>query len=140
MVTYGTATTRVFARKDLAAVTMAGDTYALANHVEAWWEYLVREEDVLGIENPLHGTGHFRGHVHIRRIYSTDKDLLSLQAPSAGMVPETTITYALKDTGTPTTKTWTLKARLGRIRHVVNMGDFVVAEISGPLTQVPTVA
>ncbi len=139
MVTYGSTTTRVFARKDLCTVTIGGNTYALANYVEAWWEYEIKEDDVFGSEVPIQGTGHFRGHVTIRRIYSTDADLLTIQAPSAGMVPETTITEANTDTGTPTTKTWTVKARLNRIRHVTQVGQFKMAEIDGPMTAVPTV-
>ncbi|MFQ6052819.1 MAG: hypothetical protein ACE5OO_01135 [Candidatus Bathyarchaeia archaeon] len=125
----------------MATLTIGGDTYALATYIEAWWQYQIVENDALDSENPIQSTGNFRGHVTIRRIYSTDKDLLSIQAPSGGMVPETTITVALKDTQTtPVTKTWTLKARLNRIRHMTNIGAVVIAEIDGPLTQVPTVA
>lgn len=140
MVTYGSETTRVFARKDLAILTIGGNTFALANYIETRWGYEIAEADVLGDDEPIQGTGHFRGHIVIRRFYSTDISLLSIQAPSGGMVPETTITYALKDTGSPTTKTWTIKARLSNIRHIVQVGQFVMAEVEGPMTTVPTVA
>ena len=141
MSTYGSETTRVFARKDLAVVKIGGDTYALANYVECYWEYGISEDDVLGTDKPVQGTGHFRGRIIIRRIYSTDKDLLTLQAPVNGMVPETTIQYLLKDTqGTPVTKTWTIKARLNRIRHLIQVGQFVIAEATGILTDIPTAA
>jgi len=140
MVDYGDEDNRVYANKDLGVITIGGDVYALVNYVEVWWQFAIDEMDVLGSDVPLQGARGMRGQVLIRRVYSTDKDLLSIQAKSGGIVPESTITGAYTDTqGSPTTKTWTIKARLGRIRHQFTGPGFIIAEISGPLTAVPSV-
>lgn len=140
MVTYGTPYKRVFGKSDYFTVVMGGNTYALIQYLEAWWQYEIRQVDVLGDEIPEQGTGSFRGGLLARRLFSTDANLLTLQALSSGMVPETTITNALVDRDTPTTKTWTFKARLNHLRHISRIGDFVVDEASGPLTALPTEA
>lgn len=140
MVTYGTDAKKVAAREGLATVTIGGNTYALAYLLDIRFGYRNIQEDALGTENPLMSAGHFRGRITIGRFYSTDINLKSLITPSAGVIPETTITYALKDQDVPTTVTWTVKARLNEIHHAVRMGSIVVAEVSGDLTEIPTVA
>ena len=141
--TYGDDSKRVYARKDLTTVKIGGDTYALANYVEYWAEYALEQREQLGADKPLQASGLFSGFIRIRRVYSTDKDLLTLITPSNGITPESTIEFAYKDTqGTPVTKTWTIKARLNRIEHRWDLAGerFVMATVSGYMTEAPTIA
>ena len=123
---------------------IGNDTYALVNYVEYWAEYAIEQLEALGADKPLQASGPFRGFIRIRRCYSTDKDLLAIITPTAGMVPESTIEIAYTDTqGTPVMKTWTLKARMNRLEHrweLTGTQRFVMATVSGPMTEAPSVA
>lgn len=139
---YGDVYKRVFGKEEYFTLTMGGNTYALGEYVEAWWQYEIPQIDVLGSEIPAQGTRSFRGGILIRRTFTTDTNLLAFQALSSGDVPETTITNALEnlERASPITKTWTIKSRLNHHRHITRKGGFVVQEISGPLTALPTEA
>ena len=115
--------------------------YAEAENIRMEWGYSLYEEEVLGSAIPVQGTGVFSGTINIESLYTTDEEFSSFITPdSDGQIPEKTLYIKEKDSqGTPTTKTWTVKARFNRVEHVARKGGFVRCNVSGVLTQPPTV-
>lgn len=142
MVTYGDEEKRVYVAKDVAELKIGSDIYALVNFVEFQRGYLIDQTDGFGTSKPVMGTRGLRGNIIIRRTYSTDKDLLTITKPASdGMIPESTITLTEKDDqGSQATATWTIKARFDNLRHIRQMHTFSIAEISGKITEEPSVA
>ena len=136
MVNIGSQTTAVFIKK--ASVKIGSDTLAVARNITARWGNEISQEEVIGSDIPLTGTGVLKGTVELEYVYCTDQNLATLVNPGAdGQVPETTIQELLADTqATPKTDTWTFKSRLGG-EIVGRTGGYVVARLSGPITARP---
>lgn len=138
MSAYGSQTTVVFIKN--AKVKIGGTDLAVAKNVNARWGNEIYEEEILGTDIPVTGTGRFSGTIEIEYLYCTDLNLATLVDPGAdGQVPETTITEELKDTQeVAKTDTWTFKARLNRPEILGRVGGFVVARVTGVMTARPT--
>jgi len=136
MSTIGSQTTTVFIKK--ASVKVGTPTLAVARNVTARWGNEIPQEEVIGSDIPLTGTGVLKGTIELEYVYCTDSNLATLIDPGTdGQVPETTIQEILVDTqGTPVTHTWTFKSRLGG-EIVGRVPGYIIARLSGPITARP---
>uniref|UniRef100_A0A6M3IF35 Uncharacterized protein n=1 Tax=viral metagenome TaxID=1070528 RepID=A0A6M3IF35_9ZZZZ len=113
--------------------------YISGKNLRTQWSYAINQETVIGSNDPVQGTGEFRGTIEFEFIAFVDSVLHDLVTPSAGQIAETTLSVAEVDTtATPTTRTWVIKARLNEYQETLREADFVMGRIAGVLTDEPT--
>lgn len=111
-------------------IVLGGDTRGQAEDCDLKWSYKLLAEEVAGTFAPTIGTGVFHGEFTIGELYTTDEDFLTMIKPAAnGDIPITTSTFVGKDTGGPTTTTYTVTARFNDGQIQWKKGQFVVATV-----------
>jgi hypothetical protein len=123
-----------------AGISDGTNSYVAGKNLRMGWRYEIIQEDRIGNHDPIHGVGAFRGEVEFEFLASTDTDLHDWATPSSGVVAEKTLTLTEVDTATPSTRTWTVKARCNDYEETWRELGFIRGRIRGVLTDEPTEA
>jgi len=96
-----------------ATLTLNGNLIVVARNFTAKWGNAINEEGVTGTDIPIILTEKFHGECDMEVMYSTEntganEQFAKLMTPSNGQISAINLSWTGKDTGGPTTRTFTL--------------------------------
>jgi len=115
------------------------NNYVAGKNLRMSWSYAALQETVIGSNDPIIGTGEFRGTIEFEFICSTDTDLHDWVTPSSGQIQTKSLTIKEVDVqGTPKTRTWTVSAFFNEYEETFREDQFVRGRLRGVLTTEPS--